>query len=457
MATPSASSNAGAARATAAAVERVGSFRWTICALLFFATTINYVDRQVLSLLKPTLQKEFGWSEIDYADIVLAFQFAYAIGLLVAGRVIDRIGTKLGFSLAILLWSVAAVAHALATGIGRVVAPLLALAGLTYSASVAGFIAVRFLLGLGEAGNFPAAIKTVAEWFPKRERALTTGIFNSGTNIGAIIAPLVVPWLTLTYGWPAAFVVTGALGLLWIVLWWPMYAPPAQHSRLQADELAYIQSDPPDKVAHVRWLALIPHRQTWAVTAAKGLTDPIWWLYLFWFPDVLSRQYGVQLKGLALPIIVIYQFATVGSIAGGWLSGSLLRRGWSVNGARKTAMLVCALAVVPVAFAAKTPHEWAAVLLVALASAAHQGWSANVFTLASDMFPKPAVASVVGFAGMWGAIGGMLIAKITGYVLQTTGSYHVVFLIAASAYLVAFAIMHVLAPRLEPAAVETQA
>jgi ACS family hexuronate transporter-like MFS transporter len=457
MATPSASSNAGTAPATAAAAERVGSFRWTICALLFFATTINYIDRQVLSLLKPTLQHEFGWSEIDYSDIVLAFQFAYAIGLLVTGRVIDRLGTKLGFSLAVLVWSLAAVAHAWATGIGQVVAPLLALAGLTYSASVAGFIAVRFLLGLGEGGNFPAAIKTVAEWFPKRERALTTGVFNSGTNIGAIIAPLVVPWLTLSYGWPAAFVTTGALGLLWIVLWWPMYAPPATHSRLGRTELAYIQSDPHEKVTHVRWLALIPHRQTWAVTAAKALTDPIWWLYLFWFPDFLSRQYGVQLQGLALPIIVIYQLATVGSIAGGWLSGSLLRRGWSVNGARKTAMLVCALAVVPVAFAAKAPHEWAAVGLVALASAAHQGWSANVFTLASDMFPKPAVASVVGFAGMWGAIGGMLIAKITGYILQSTGSYHAVFLIAASAYLVAFAIMHLLSPRLEPAAVETQA
>jgi ACS family hexuronate transporter-like MFS transporter len=427
-----------------------------ICGLLFVATTINYVDRQVLSLLKPTLQKQFGWSEIDYADIVFAFQLAYAIGLLVAGRIIDRIGTKLGFALAILLWSVAAVAHAWATGIGQAVAPFLAMAGLAYSGSVAGFIAVRFLLGLGEAGNFPAAIKTVAEWFPKRERALTTGLFNSGTNIGAIIAPLVVPWLTYTYGWPAAFVATGALGFLWLVLWWPMYAPPSRHRWLQRSELAYIQSDPPDPVTRVRWLALIPYRQTWAVAVAKGLTDPIWWLYLFWFPDFLSKQYGVQLKGLALPLILIYQFATVGSIGGGWLSSSLLRRGWAVNSARKTAMLVCALAVVPVAFAAKASHEWTAVLLVALAAAAHQGWSANVFTLASDMFPRQAVGSVVGFAGMWGAIGGMLIAKITGYVLQSTGSYVVVFLIAASAYLVAFVIVQLLVPRLDPAPVESR-
>jgi MFS transporter, ACS family, hexuronate transporter len=434
----------------------VGSLRWGICGLLFLATTINYVDRQVLSLLKPTLQQQFGWSEIDYADIVFAFQLAYAIGLLVAGRVIDRIGTRLGFALAILLWSVAAVAHAEATGIGRAFAPILAMAGLAYSGSVAGFIAVRFLLGLGEAGNFPAAIKTVAEWFPKRERALTTGIFNSGTNIGAIVAPLVVPWLTYTYGWPAAFVATGALGFLWLVLWWPIYAPPGRHPRLRPSELAYIQSDPPDPPARVPWLSIVPYRQTWAVAIAKGLTDPIWWLYLFWFPDFLFKQYGVQLKGLALPLIVIYQFATVGSIGGGWLSSSLLRRGWPVNRARKAAMLVCALAVVPVAFAAKAPHEWVAVLLVALAAAAHQGWSANVFTLASDMFPRQAVGSVVGFAGMWGAIGGMLIAKITGYVLQSTGSYVVVFLIAASAYLVAFVIVQLLVPRLDPAPVESR-
>lgn len=454
MATPRARSTNAAAGTTAATTQRVGSFRWIICALLFFAATINYVDRQVVSLLKPTLQQQFGWSEIDYADIVFAFQFAYAIGQLITGRIVDRIGTKLGFSLAILLWSLAAIAHAWATGIGLLVAPLLAMVGLTYSASVAGFIGVRFLLGLGEAGNFPAAIKTVAEWFPKRERALTTGIFNSGTNIGAVVAPLVVPWLTLSYGWPAAFVTTGALGVLWILLWWPLYAPPARHPRLGPAELAYIQSDPPDKITNVRWLALIPHRQTWAVTVAKGMTDPIWWLYLFWFPDFLFKQYGVQLKGLALPLIVIYQFATVGSVAGGWLSSSLLRRGWNVNRARKTAMFICALAVVPVAFAAKAPHEWVAVLLVALAAAAHQGWSANVFTLSSDMFPRRAVGSIIGFAGMWGAIGGMLIAKITGYVLQSTGSYVVVFLIASSAYVIAFIIMHVLAPRLEPAAIE---
>jgi ACS family hexuronate transporter-like MFS transporter len=438
----------------APAGKGVGYLRWGVCALLFLATTINYVDRQVIALLKPTLQHELGWSEVDYADIVFAFQLAYAIGLLVAGRVIDRIGTKLGFSLALLVWSAAAVAHAWALGIGRFAAPVLGLAGLAYSGSVAGFIAVRFLLGLGEGGNFPAAIKTVAEWFPKKERALATGLFNSGTNVGALLAPIAVPWLTLRYGWPGAFVATGAIGLVWLLLWWPLYAPAARHPRLSREELAYIQSDPPDPMVRVPWLKLIPHRQTWAVAAAKGLTDPIWWLYLFWIPDFLYKRYGIDLKSLALPVIVIYQMATVGSIGGGWFSSALLRRGWTVNGARKTAMLTCAIAVVPIAFAARAGSEWTAVLLVGLAAAAHQGWSANVFTLASDMFPRHAVGSVVGFAGMWGAVGGMCIAKLTGYILERTGSYVPVFMIAASAYLVAFVVIQLLVPRLEPAPLE---
>jgi MFS transporter, ACS family, aldohexuronate transporter len=434
--------------------SRVGGIRWGICALLFLATTINYVDRQVIALLKPTLQHDLGWSEVDYADIVFAFQLAYAIGLLIAGRIIDRIGTKTGFAIALLLWSAAAIAHAWAVGIGHYVAPVLGLIGLTYSGSVAGFIAVRFLLGIGEGGNFPAAIKTVAEWFPKKERALATGIFNSGTNIGALLAPIAVPWLTFQYGWPGAFVATGAIGLVWLGLWWPLYAPATRHPRVTPGELAYIQSDPPDPVVRVPWLKLIPYRQTWAVAMAKGLTDPIWWLYLFWIPDFLFKQYQIDLKSLALPVVVIYQLATVGSIGGGWLSSALLRRGWTLNRARKTAMLTCALAVVPIAFAAKAGSVWTAVLLVGLAAAAHQGWSANVFTLASDMFPRHAVGSVVGFAGMWGAFGGMFIAKVTGYLLQTTGSYVPVFLIASSAYLVAFVVVQLLAPRLEPAPLE---
>jgi ACS family hexuronate transporter-like MFS transporter len=431
-----------------------GNWRWIICTLLFLATTINYVDRQVIGLLKPTLEQQFGWSEIDYADIVFAFQLAYAIGLLLAGRVIDRIGTKLGFAVALTLWSAAAIAHAAAVWVGALVAPILGAVGLVYSTSVAGFIFVRFLLGLGEAGNFPAAIKTVAEWFPKRERALATGIFNSGTNVGALVTPLVVPWLTIQYGWPAAFIATGVLGLLWLALWWPVYDPPGRHKFVKPPEVAYIQSDPPDPAVKIPWAALMPHRQTWAFAIAKFGTDPIWWLYLFWIPDFLSKNYGIDLKSLALPLIVIYWMATIGSIGGGWLSGSLLKRGWSVNRARKTAMLVCALAVVPISFAAHATNEWVAVLLIGLAAAAHQGWSANVFTTASDMFPRQAVGSVVGFGGMWGAIGGMLISKITGYVLEATHSYMSVFLIAASAYLVTLLVFHLLVPRLEPATIE---
>jgi ACS family hexuronate transporter-like MFS transporter len=427
-----------------------GNFRWIICSLIFLATTINYVDRQVIGLLKPTLQQEFGWTEVDYADIVFAFQLAYAIGLLLAGRIIDRIGTKLGFAVALVLWSAAAIAHAEASRIGVLFGPLLAAIGLVYSASVAGFIVVRFALGLGEAGNFPAAIKTVAEWFPKRERALATGVFNSGTNVGALLTPLVVPWLTIQYGWPAAFIATGALGVLWLFLWWPLYDSPGRHRLVKPPELAYIQSDPPDPVVRIPWAALMPYRQTWAFAIAKFGTDPIWWLYLFWIPDFLFKNYSIDLKSMALPLIVIYQIATVGSIGGGWLSSTLLKRGWTVNRARKTAMLTCALAVVPISFAPHARHEWVAVLLVGLAAAAHQGWSANVFTLASDMFPRQAVGSVVGFGGMWGAIGGMLIAKITGYVLQATGSYVSVFLIASSAYLVTLTVVHLLVPRLEP-------
>lgn len=443
--------------ATTTTAERstgIGNFRWVICGLLFLASTINYVDRQVVALLKPSLQQEFGWSEIDYADIVFAFQLAYAIGFVFAGRVIDRLGTKRGFVLALLIWSAAAIAHAFAPAFGPAAASLLGIAGLAYSGSVAGFIAARFLLGLGESGNFPAAIKTVAEWFPKRERALATGIFNAGTNVGALATPLIVPWITYRYGWPAAFIATGALGLLWLGVWLPLYGAPASHPRVKPGELQLIQSDPPDAPARMSWLRLIGYRQTWAVAAAKFGTDPVWWLYLFWIPDFLHRRYGIDLQSMALPLVVIYLIADVGSIGGGWLSSALLKRGWPVNRARKTAMLVCALAVTPVAFAANVSAEWVAVLIVGIAAAAHQGWSANVYTLASDMFPRHAVGSVIGFAGMAGAVGGMFIAKVTGKILQVTGSYVPVFLIAASAYLVTLLVVHLLVPRMQPAVVE---
>jgi ACS family hexuronate transporter-like MFS transporter len=434
----------------AAPVSRSGYVRWLICALLFLAATINYVDRQVIGILKTTLQHDFGWSEVDYADIIFAFQLAYAIGFVVAGRVIDRIGTRLGFAAAIVVWSLAAIGHAEAPRFGPAAAQFLSFFGLGYSTSVAGFMLMRGLLGLGESGNFPSAIKTVAEWFPKKERALATGIFNSGTNVGALVTPLVVPWLTLQYGWAWSFIATGALGFIWLVAWLALYHRPETHPRLSPAELAYIRSDPAEPAVAVPWRQILPHRQTWAFAIGKFLTDPIWWLYLFWIPDFLNRNYGLNLTSIGLPLVVIYLAADVGSIGGGWLSSSLIARGWTVNRARKTAMLVCALAVVPIVFASNAGNLWLAVSLVGLAAAAHQGWSANLFTLASDTFPRHAIGSVVGFGGMTGAIGGMLIAKVTGYVLQATGTYVPVFIVAGCAYLVALGVIHVLAPRLEP-------
>ncbi len=433
-----------------ATVSPAGYVRWVICALLFFAATINYIDRQVIGILKPTLQAEFGWTEIDYADIVFAFQLAYAIGFLIAGRMMDRLGARVGFAIAITLWSIAAIAHAEAAVFGPAAAALLSMVGLSYTASVAGFMFARFALGIGEAGNFPAAIKVTAEWFPKRERALATGIFNSGTNVGAIATPLVVPWITLTWGWYWAFVATGLLGFLWLAFWLPLYRRPDEHPRLGAAELAHIRSDPPDSPVHIPWRRLIPHRQTWAFMIGKFMTDPIWWLYLFWIPDFFFRNHGIDLKTIGPPLVVIYLVADFGSIGGGWLSSALIKRGWSVNAARKCAMLICASAVLPMVFASGAKNVWVAVALVSLAAAAHQGWSANLFTTASDMFPRKAVGSVVGLGGMAGAVGGMLIAKLTGYMLDATGSYLSVFFVAAFTYLVALLIIHLLVPRLEP-------
>jgi MFS transporter, ACS family, aldohexuronate transporter len=435
----------------AAAGTRVGRYRWYICGLLFFASAINYVDRQTIGILKPTLQQQFGWSEIDYADIVFAFQLAYAIGFLLAGRMMDRLGTRIGFAVAIVIWSVAAMAHAEVLWFGPAVAGLLSMFGLVYSASVAGFIAARFALGLGEAGNFPASIKTVAEWFPKKERAFATGIFNAGTNVGALVTPLVVPPITATFGWYWAFIWTGAIGFLWLLAWWFTYRPAHEHPRLTRAELEHIQSDPPDPVVRVSWSRILPHRQAWAFAAAKFMTDPIWWLYLFWIPDFLFRNYGLNLSTMGLPLIVIYLVADGGSVFGGWLSSTLMKRGWSANAARKTAMATCAVSVIPIVFAANVSNLWVAVMLIGIAAAAHQGWSANVYTLVSDTFPRQAVGSVIGFGGFAGAVGGMLIAKLTGYILQATGSYVPVFLIAGSTYLLALGVVHLLTPRLEPA------
>jgi ACS family hexuronate transporter-like MFS transporter len=416
----------------AAAPPKRGYVRWVVCVLLLFATTINYIDRQVLGLLAPTLQKEIGWTEVQYGYIVTAFQAAYAIGLLLVGRVLDVIGTKLGFAIAIVFWSIAAMLHAI------VRTPL-------------GFGVARFALGLGEAGNFPAAIKTVAEWFPKKERALATGIFNGGSNLGAIIVPAVVPFIALTWSWQVAFLLTGATGFIWLAAWLWLYNSPEKHKRLTREELAYIRSDAEEAVTPIPWKDIIKVRQTWAFAIGKFLTDPVWWFYLYWLAKFLNEKHGVTLSKIGLPIIVIYGVADVGSIAGGWLSSWFMKRGWSVNKARKTAMLICALCVVPVIFAPLVSGMWTAVGLISLAAAAHQGWSANIFTTASDMFPRRAVGSVVGIGGMAGGIGGMFIATATGYALQLTGSYHIVFLCAGLAYLVALGIIHTLAPRLEQA------
>ena len=430
---PAATSATSASPSVAARViPRVGYFRWVICALLLFGVTKNYMDRQVLGVLKTTLQHDLGWNDIDYGNLVFAFQAAYAVGILLMGRLIDRIGTRLGYALAMIFWSLASMGHAL-------------------GGSMISFLFARSALGLGESAVFPASLKCVAEWFPKKERALAAGIFNAGSNLGAIIAPLVVPWIAIHWGWRWAFVITGALGFVWLILWLLLYRKPEEHPRLSKVELDYIRGDPQPPVTKIAWGRLLPHRQTWAFVAAKFLTDPIWWFYLFWVPDFLQRKHSLALMQIRAPIVVIYLSADFGSVAGGWLSSWLIARGRSVNAARKTTMLVCALCVVPVVFAFRLQSMWGAVLLIALAAAAHQGFSANLLTLPSDTFPTQAVGSVVGMGGMAGAIGGMLIAEIVGYTLQWTGSYMVPFLMAGLAYLLALAAIQLLVPRLEPA------
>jgi ACS family hexuronate transporter-like MFS transporter len=417
---------------------RVGRYRWVICALLFFATTINYIDRQVLGILAPLLQQEIGWNEIQYGYIVTAFQAAYAIGLLVVGRLIDRYGTKLGYSIAIVLWSLAAMAHAV-----------------TRSAS--GFGAARFALGLGESANFPAAVKAIAEWFPKKERAFATGVFNSGANIGAVVAPLAVPFLTVMYGWQSAFIVTGLLGFVWLVFWLLIYERPETHRKLSRAELGFIRSDPPDPSSgRIPWASLLRYRQTWAFVAGKFLTDPIWWFYLYWLPKFLNKTYGLTLTDLGLPLVVIYTMTSIGSIGGGWLSSRFISRGWPVGKARKTVMLICALLIVPIVATATVANLWVAVALIGIAAAAHQGWSANLFTTASDMFPRDAVGSVVGLGGMAGAVGGMLLATSAGFLLEWTGSYMTLFIISGSVYLLALFIFNLLVPDLEPAAITSR-
>lgn len=406
-------------------------FRWIICALLFLATTLNYMDRQVLGILAAPLQKEIGWSESEYGLIVTAFSAAYAVGQIGFGRVIDLIGTRLGYAIAIVWWSIAAALH----GVAR---------------SPFGFGAARFALGLGEAGNFPAAVKTVAEWFPRKERAFAIGLFNCGSNVGAIITPLIVPWIAIHLGWRWAFVITASGGFLWIIAWLAIYRSPEKHPRLSKAELSYIKSDNEPPAAQVPWRRLLAYRETWAIAIARLLTDPVWWFYLYWMPKFLHSKHGLTLDQIGLPIVVIYLAADAGSVFGGWLSSTMIARGWSVNAARKIAILVCALLVTPMVFASRISDTWAAVAVLSLATAGHQGWAANMFASISDMFPSHAVSSVAGITGFGGSVGGMMAASATGFILQATGSYTPVFVWAGIAYLTVLGIIHVMIPRIGP-------
>jgi len=439
IAQTAANSGGGATTQLLRGVQKVGllagRYRWVVCGLLFLGVTKNYMDRQVLSVLKVPLQHAYGWSEVDYGNLVSVFQAAYAVGMLAMGRVIDRLGTRAGYAFAVTFWSIASMAHAVANSLGA-------------------FAVARAALGLGEAGVFPASIKSVAEWFPKKERALATGIFNAGTNVGAILTPVFAPWIAVHWGWRWAFLLTGGVGFAWLVLWLLLYRRPQDHPRCTAEELAHIQSDTVATTGKVRWAQLVRYRETWAFAAGKFLTDPIWWFYLFWIPDYLQREHGLRLGQIGLPIVAIYLISDLGSIGGGWLSSTLILRGFSVNAARKWALLGCGVCVLPIATVYKISGLWPATLLIGLAAAAHQGFSANLYTLTSDMFPPRATASVVGIGGMAGAVAGILIAQVVGHVLQWTGSYMVPFFIAASAYILALLVIHTLSPRLDPAPIQ---
>lgn len=411
-------------------------YRWTICALLFAATTLNYIDRQVLGILAPTLQRELHWSEQDYAAIVSWFSFAYAIGFLGAGRLMDRVGVKKGYAIAIVTWSAAAMSHALAT-------------------TMLGFKFARGALGFGESGNFPGAIKATAEWFPRKERALATGIFNAGSNVGAIVTPLFVPYVALHFGWRWAFLCTGTLSLLWLVAWLTFYDSPEKHKRVSAQELAYIRSDPVEDTSPVSWVEVLRHRQAWAFVLGKFLTDPVWWFYLFWLPKFLDTRFGVTLAAVAAPLVVIYVVADAGSIFGGYLSGAIIKRGATVNRGRKTAMLIAAMLIVPTIFAPRMSSMWGAVALVSVAAASHQWWSANLFTTASDMFPRRAVASIVGFGGFAGAMGGVIFQRLVGKLLEhDPTAYRFIFVFCGGIYIIALGLIHLIVPRLEPVHLE---
>lgn len=416
-----------------------GKIRWLVVVLLFFATTINYIDRQVIGLLKPVLEKEFSWTETDYSHIVMAFSFTYAIGLLLFGRLIDNIGTKLGYTISIILWSVAAMLHA-------------------FVKSTGGFIMVRSFLGIGESGNFPAAIKAVAEWFPKKERALATGLFNSGASIGAVVAPIIVPLILSAYGWKEAFVITGALGFIWLTCWLLFYEVPEKKKRLSQIEYNHINSDvdEAEQTEKISWFKLLGLRQTWAFITGKFLTDPIWWFFLFWLPSYFSSTFSLDLSKPSLQLGAVYLATTIGSVGGGYLSSYLIKTGWPVFKARKTTLLIAAVCVLPIIYAKYAGNIWTVVVLISLAAAAHNAWSANIFTIASDMFPKKALSSVIGIGGMAGSLGGILFPVLVGHLLDMykaegdiTAGYNILFIICGFAYLLAWIIIHFLTPKMK--------
>lgn len=411
----------------------IWSVRWIVVALLFSAVALSYIDRQVLSVLKPTLQRDYNWTETGYGDVVFWFQLAYGTGYIAFGRFVDRFGARVGGAVAVGLWTIGHLAHVLVT-------------------STAGFALVRIPLAFGEAGIFPAALSAITEWFPQRERSLAIGIFNAGSNIGAIVAPLIVPIVTVAYGWRMAFLITGVFTVVWLVFWITFYRRPREHTRLTKTELAHIKSDPVEVQVPVPWRRLLRTRETWAYIAGRFLIDPIWWTFLFWLPDFFGRRYGIDLKDYGPPLVLIYVLADFGSVAGGWGSSALLERGFKVNAARKLAMLLCALVVVPVAFAVEAPNIWVAVTLIGLACAGHQGFSTNLYALPSDLFPRSAAGSVVGLGGAAGAVGSMLMAKYAGWVLQTLGSYTPIFVVASCTYLVALLVVHLITPRYDPVA-----
>ena len=445
--------------------NNVGRYRWVVCMLLFFATTINYLDRQVLSLLQPYLADKFNWSNTDYANITAVFQVMYAVSMLFAGRIIDRLGTKTGYAVAIIVWSLAAIVHIYAIPMGQALVSILGIVGITgFSVSVLGFMAARALLGIGEAGNFPAAIKAAAEYFPKQERSFATGIFNSGTTIGAILAPLTVPLIRIAWGWEAAFVVMGLLGFVWLFFWKVLYDKPEEQKRMSLKELSYIKSGEEEISAqqnqeHVSWWKLLGYKQTWAFAIGKLLTDGVWWFFLFWLPAYLKAQYGIVDKAVMLPLFVLYSMTMVGSIGGGWFPMYFINKGYKVYDARMKAMFIIAL--FPLVILAAQPlgsiSFWMPVLLIGIGTSAHQAWSANIFTTVSDMFPKKAVASVVGIGGMAGGLGGVVVSKIGGALFDhykkighiETG-YTIMFSFCAVAYLLAWILMKTLVPKYKP-------